>query len=412
MADISQIKLPDGTTYDITDLKSGYTKNTGTVTSVTVSGGTGISVSGSPITTSGTITVTNSGATGVKGNSESTYRIGQVNLTSANIGAIPSNTNGNTQNLYRPTQLNGLGDVTLDAKINTLRANRLAFLPADQIIIEKTTDGGTTWTDAGVADSRKVGLFSETRAGVDIPLLNGVKNINCGIRITFTAMKYNVPSGTSETNKYNYWNSNYVASTERYNQLKEMYFWVSVNTDTISVKLERATGAASTTWYTIFENSSWGMTGWSGNDYIKFSSGVFGGSLAQTGNTWNYRLTFFTRGPGGSTTLSGTYTTSTQSIMEIRGYGDMWWTAGNEYAANDHLYSHDYQKNATFPAGVNATKFNNYTLSSACAKAVDASISASSSSTNLPTSAAVASFVENKGYLTLSTLPIYDGTVV
>ena len=58
-----------------------------------------------------------------------------------------------------------------------------------------------------------------------------------------------------------------------------------------------------------------------------------------------------------------------------------------------------------------ATKFNNYTLAAACAKAVDTSISAGSSSANLPTSAAVATFVENKGYLTLSTLPIYNGAV-
>ena len=299
--------------------------------------------------------ITNAGVTGVKGNSESSYRTGQVNLTAANIGAIPSNSNGNTQNLLRPLQLNGLADVTLDAKINTLRANRLAFLPADQIIIEKTTDGGSTWTDAGVADSTKVGLFSETRAGVSIPLLNGVKNINCGLRITITGMKYNVPSGTAETSKYNYWNSNYIVSTERYNQLKEMYFWVSANSDTISVKVERATGAASTTWNTIFDNSSYGMTGWSGNDYIRFAQGVFGGGTNQTSNYWNYRLTFFTRGPGGSTTLSGTNTTSAQVIQEIRGYGDTWWTAGNEYAANDKIYTHDYLKNVTFPAKVTAS---------------------------------------------------------
>ena len=47
-----------------------------------------------------------------------------------------------------------------------------------------------------------------------------------------------------------------------------------------------------------------------------------------------------------------------------------------------------------------ATTFNSYTLAGACAKAVDSSISARSSSTNLPTSAAVASFVEGKGYIT------------
>ena len=47
-----------------------------------------------------------------------------------------------------------------------------------------------------------------------------------------------------------------------------------------------------------------------------------------------------------------------------------------------------------------ATTFNGYTLAAASAKAVDTSISAASTSTNLPTSAAVASFVEGKGYIT------------
>ena len=49
---------------------------------------------------------------------------------------------------------------------------------------------------------------------------------------------------------------------------------------------------------------------------------------------------------------------------------------------------------------ITATKFNNYTLAEACEKVVDTSISANSSSANLPTSAAVASFVEGKGYIT------------
>lgn len=42
----------------------------------------------------------------------------------------------------------------------------------------------------------------------------------------------------------------------------------------------------------------------------------------------------------------------------------------------------------------------NYTLGGACEKSVDTSISAASTSTNLPTSKAVAAFVEGKGYLT------------
>ena len=46
---------------------------------------------------------------------------------------------------------------------------------------------------------------------------------------------------------------------------------------------------------------------------------------------------------------------------------------------------------------------NGYTVGAASAKAVDTSISAASTSTNLPTSAAVATFVEGKGYVTTDT---------
>ena len=60
-----------------------------------------------------------------------------------------------------------------------------------------------------------------------------------------------------------------------------------------------------------------------------------------------------------------------------------------------------------------ATAFNGYILAAACAKGVDTSITNSSSSMNLPTSAAVASFVEGKGYLTshaysYGSIDIYD----
>ena len=52
-----------------------------------------------------------------------------------------------------------------------------------------------------------------------------------------------------------------------------------------------------------------------------------------------------------------------------------------------------------------ATQVNGYTLAAAAGKAVDTTIAASSSSTNLPTSAAVATFVEGKGYITSADIP-------
>ena len=356
-------------------------------TDTTYSAGTGLSLSGA--------TFSNSGVTGIKGNAENSYRTGQVNLTASNIGAITKNEVGNTQQLFRPTAMNGVNDVTIQSLINDARANRLAFLPADQIIIEKTTDGGVTWVDAGISDAVKAGLFSEKRSPIYIPQIDGQINILCGLRITITGMKYNVPDNTPETEKYNYWNSNYVNSTERYCQLKNIYFWVSTATNTLSVKVERATGASSTNWVSCFSKDNYGMNGWSGNDFISFDQNYFGGNKSQTDRYWNYRITLMSRGPQGSETLNNTSITDVQSVLEIRGYGDGWWIKSNEYMASDHMYTWDYNKNVTFPA-----KINGYTLAAASEKGVDTTITAGSTSTNLPTSAAVAAFVEGKGYTT------------
>ena len=45
MGNINKIKLPDGNTYNIVDITSGYTTNLGTIT--------GVSLNGTPIATSG-----------------------------------------------------------------------------------------------------------------------------------------------------------------------------------------------------------------------------------------------------------------------------------------------------------------------------------------------------------------------
>lgn len=280
-----------------------------------------------------------------------------------------SNVKVSTKDLVRPSALNNstISDPTLQTLVSTTRANRLAFLPADQIIIEQTIDGGTTWTDAGMSDIVKRALFSETRPIVQIPGIDGQANVLCGLRVTFTAMKYNVPSGTDETEKYNYWSSDYVLSAERYCQLKEFYFWLSSNANSMSIKAERATGARPNTWITIYNNPNMYFTGWSGADYISFTQAPFGGGTNQTSQPWNYRLTFMTLGLNGSKTEYGS-SRSIQSIMEIRGYGDNVWGISNQYMAYDHMYAKDANQNVTFPANVTATNFigkiNNHTVNS------------------------------------------------
>jgi hypothetical protein len=52
---------------------------------------------------------------------------------------------------------------------STLRLDGLAFLPASQVIILQTTDGGETWTDAGISDETKYKLFSSHDDPIFLP---------------------------------------------------------------------------------------------------------------------------------------------------------------------------------------------------------------------------------------------------
>ena len=255
--------------------------------------------------------------------------------------------------------ITGSNDVSPLARalIDNCRANKLAFLPADQIIVEKTIDGGKTWTDAGVSNATKAYVFSgvQTTGAIALPQIGGKMNTLCGIRVTFTAMKYDVPAGTAETDKYKYWNKNYVKSAERYCNLDYFWFWVSSANNAISVKLEAAPGAYPDDWRIQYDGGL-RMTGWSGAAIIKQSNATFGGGKTQSNNLWNYRFTFMTVPQRGTEQGTG-FETRSQLIMAIRGYGTNTWIACNNLMDTDNIYSVDVNKSTTFPATVSAPVF-------------------------------------------------------
>lgn len=303
-----------------------------------------------------------------------------LGLTASTYGGKAASAVDDSHN-HTPTTIKensyvAVGDIFSIPKINTLRANRLAFLPADQIIIEKTTDGGVTWVDAEISDAEKMNMFigSLTNANVYIPLKDGVRSTLCGIRVTITAMKYDVPQETIETEKYNYWNSNYVIKAERYCNLSGLYIWVTTISDRMSLKIEKATGGNSTNWIQIhnFTSADNTLRGWSGGNVINNLSGntTFGGSVNQTTNYWNYRFTFFTAPTTDGGTVGNSSPTAKQVIYRIYGYGPNVWTSPNSLMSIDHLYTWDRNQNAHFPASITATSFNgNATTATTATKA-------------------------------------------
>ena len=352
MADISQIS--DGTTtWDIKDATA-----RSSIANAITTAGTGLSKSGNTLNHSNSVTAGTAGSSTTT--SGSTLTVPYVTYDAQGHITASGNRNHQVTGFFADKNYStGSGDMPIFTLVDKVRANRLAFLPAKNVIIEKTTDGGTTWVDAGVSDSTKAAIFGAPGGGtVQIPLLNNERSTQCGLRFTITAMNYTVPDGTTETDKYNYWNSTYVASTERYCQLIYLWFYLNSSSDNIRVEVQAAKGNASTTWTTLF-NTDFGMTGWSGTDWIKFNQQVFGGYTTQSGQYWNYRITFWSRMKDGQTAFTGT---SAQEIIQIKGYGETVWNAPNAMMQQDHIYSYDSYQNATFPGNIYPKNNNSQSL--------------------------------------------------
>ena len=257
-----------------------------------------------------------------------------------------------------PTQTAGSIPFATIPFVDWARADRLAFLPADQIVILKTVDGGQTWTDAEVGDIDKRSLFSGLRnSSVKLPTINGKKNELCGLRIYITASKFNVPDGTAEEDKINYWDSDHVKASERYTGLLWLFLWVSAIGAKMHFRITKRKGLAGSAWEKVYDSrdNGMGLTGWSGSNSVYFPTGDtnFGGGRLQTGNTWSFCFEFMTYAPNG---FNPTYANIAQEIISIQGYSSRAWTYPNNLMKFDHLYEWDLNQNALFPAKVTATE--------------------------------------------------------
>lgn len=191
----------------------------GTVTSVAASGGTtGLTFTGSPITTSGTLTLGGTlavanGGTGattltgvVKGNGTSAFTAGTVSLTSEVSGALPV-ANGGTGATAAGTARTNLGATTLGGNLftlanpsavtfprfnadNTVSARTAAQLLSDIGGVSGITQGSATWNTA-LGSTAGAGITSGTNntlvggaAGAQIS--TGANNVAIGYRSVAT----------------------------------------------------------------------------------------------------------------------------------------------------------------------------------------------------------------------------------
>lgn len=200
--------------------------------------------------------------------------------------------------------------------------NKTAFMPANAIVIEKTTDGGKTWVDAGVADQTKRELFLGRNSSAVSP---GAPSLSNKIRITINPI-------------------------DRYSNALMLYLWVSTSGHKMAVDIETSTIGAKTTFKTYRANVP--VAGWSGPNCIGLPGQTFGGGSSQTSNTYAYRITFY------YTEVNSEWASSNASVGDIRIYGNTNWSDPNNMFSNGHLYSWDVDQNAIFPKKVTASSFS------------------------------------------------------
>ena len=203
-------------------------------------------------------------------------------------------------------------------------ANRLAYMPANDIVVEYSNDGGATWLDYGMTDAQKQSLVT-LNSDVRIGKKSADITTNDQMRVTITA-----------------------AANKTYFSLKKILLRVTTNGAIGSqVLIEKALIGDDTAFSAV---GTYGVSGWSGWNSIPLVA-AFGGSTNQTSQIRKLRFTFSITGLSTSNNALG--------LLAMRMYGEnSWGNSGGSMAANGHIYSYDIDKNANFPAKVTAPIFS------------------------------------------------------
>ena len=193
------------------------------------------------------------------------------------------------------TGRSGTTDPIIGAYVGSIRSNKTFGLPAEAIVIEYSTDGGTTWVDYGASDLQKEALFNESNFYFKLggPNITGdTKTTDCKLRVT-------------------------IEPIDRYCSLGAVYLYINSSGNNANFILEVSTLGNPDVFTRVLDEKT--IEGWTGPNCYYFYQRTFGGASTQTNNNYKYRLTF------SMTKLSST-SYQTTSIGDIRFFGSSWYS--------------------------------------------------------------------------------------
>lgn len=259
-----------------------------------------------------------------------------------------------TNELSLPLVVANEPDLVAQGIIPNTGANRFAFLPSDQIILEQSKDAGQTWEAyPNLSDTIKGRLFlgTDTSSVINIPTKDGVKSCDCMVRISITGQKFKCPEGTPETDKFNYWNKDYILSSERYFNPNLYSIYLNSTSDSIQLTLEMYDGYGQLKSTQVYDK----LQGYSGRNNLRGTASTFGGGISQLSNNWTYRFIFRTQCNDGSfddSNLNQGNLTSTQAIYGIQSFSNSCYLSSNSMMRSNHIYDYDYLQNTSFPGNI------------------------------------------------------------
>ena len=210
------------------------------------------------------------------------------------------------------------------AMIPQLGANRLAFFPKDKVVLEYSTNSGSTWT-AVTNDTLKAKLFSTAGSYFYIgnSSATGIDKSTYMCRVTLTT------------------------SSACYTALNKFAIHVSTEGSTgcycsIDARTKANQDSNTDTWKNFANKVP--ISGWSGWNIINTSE------ITTHGNTSSQysqlRFTFGVTSHPATSEYKGLY------IDRIMGFGGLGWSTPSNMAREGTLYSYDYNQDATFPGNV------------------------------------------------------------
>lgn len=273
--------------------------------------------------------------------SNSSGKVAVSNVTSTELGYLDGVTSNVQTQLNRKLEtvhdndmlwggknLSGEVSPTDAAMVSVIGGNKFALCKSQGITVEYTNDGGATWVNYDATEETKIKLISGIST---VGLYYGKKTESSQIVTADDMLRITV----------NAWNCGVYTSLRKI--LIEFATSGSIND---FVKIESATIGDQETFTVVGTYNVSGNSGWNS---IPYSNNLGAYSLNQTSNVGVLRFTF---------------STSTASSYQGRPYvqnlilnGITNYVNPSKLSATGHLYSYDYQQNATFPANVTANKF-------------------------------------------------------